>query len=31
MKMLVHGDYIAIVTYKGENAAMAVTLPNLNE
>lgn len=31
LKMLVHGEYIAIVTYKGENAAMSVTLPNLNE
>ncbi len=31
MKMLVHGDYVAIVTYKGENAAMSVTLPNLND
>ena len=31
MKMLVHGDYVSIVTYKGENAAMSVTLPNLND
>jgi hypothetical protein len=31
MKMLVHGDYVAIATYKGELAAMSVTLPNLND
>ena len=31
LKMLVHGDYVAIATYKGEAAAMAVTLPNLND
>ncbi|MBL8790592.1 MAG: dATP pyrophosphohydrolase [Rhizobiales bacterium] len=31
LKMLVHGEYVAIVTYKGENAAMSVTLPNLND
>ena len=31
LKMLVHGEYVSIVTYKGENAAMSVTLPNLNE
>jgi hypothetical protein len=31
LKMLVHGDYVAIATYKGEPAAMAVTLPNLND
>lgn len=31
LKMLVHGEYVAIATYKGEPAAMAVTLPNLNE
>lgn len=31
MKMLVHGDYVAIVSYKGEDAAMSVTLPNLND
>ncbi len=31
MKMLVHGEYVTIVTYKGEYAAMSVTLPNLND
>ncbi len=31
LKMLVHGDYVAIASYKGEPAAMAITLPNLNE
>lgn len=31
LKILVSGDYIAIATYKGEPAAMAVTLPNLND
>ena len=31
LKMLVHGEYVAIATYKGETAAMAVTLPNLND
>ena len=31
LKMLVTGDYIAIAEYKGEPAAMAVTLPNINE
>ncbi len=31
LKMLVHGEYVAIATYKGEAAAMAVTLPNLND
>lgn len=31
LKLLVHGEYVAIATYKGEPAAMAVTLPNLND
>ncbi len=31
LKLLVKGEYIAIATYKGEPAAMAVTLPNINE
>ncbi|MCA3555074.1 dATP pyrophosphohydrolase [Aestuariivirga sp.] len=31
LKMLVAGDYIAIAEYKGEPAAMAITLPNVNE
>ena len=31
LKLLVSGDYIAIATYKGEPAAMAVTLPNIND
>lgn len=31
LKMLVAEDYISIATYKGEPAAMAVSLPNLNE
>lgn len=31
LKMLVKKEYIAIASYKGEPAAMAVTLPNLNE
>ena len=31
LKILVSGDYIAIATYRGDPAAMAVTLPNLNE
>ena len=31
LKMLVTGDYIAIAEYKGEPAAMAVTLPNIND
>lgn len=31
LKMLVTGDYIAITEYKGEPAAMAITLPNINE
>lgn len=31
MKMLVHGEYVAIASYRGEPAAMAVTLPNLND
>ncbi len=31
LKMLVSGDYIAIAEYRGEPAAMAVTLPNINE
>lgn len=31
LKMLVAEDYIAIASYKGEPAAMAITLPNLND
>jgi len=31
LKMLVTGDYIAIAEYKGEPAAMAITLPNIND
>jgi hypothetical protein len=31
LKMLVTGDYIAIASYNGEPAAMAITMPNLNE
>lgn len=31
MKMLVAGGYIVIAEYKGEPAAMAVTLPNIND
>jgi GNAT superfamily N-acetyltransferase len=31
LKMLVTGDYIAITEYKGEPAAMAISLPNINE
>ncbi len=31
LKMLVTGEYVSIATYKGEPAAMAVTLPNLND
>ena len=31
LKMLVTGDYIAIAEYKGKPAAMAVSLPNINE
>jgi hypothetical protein len=31
LKMLVTGDYIAIAEYKGEPAAMAVSLPNIND
>jgi GNAT superfamily N-acetyltransferase len=31
LKLLVTGDYIAIAEYKGEPAAMAVSLPNINE
>ena len=31
LKLLVTGDYIAIAEYKGEPAAMAVTLPNIND
>jgi len=31
LKMLVAENYISIATYKGEPAAMAVSLPNLNE
>jgi GNAT superfamily N-acetyltransferase len=31
LKMLVANEYIAIASYRGEPAAMAVTLPNLND
>lgn len=31
LKTLVSGDYIAIAEYKGEPAAMAITLPNIND
>jgi len=31
LKMLVTGDYVAIAEYKGEAAAMAITLPNIND
>lgn len=31
LKTLVTGDYIAIAEYKGEAAAMAITLPNIND
>lgn len=31
LKMLVAGDYIAIASYRGEPAAMAVSLPNIND
>ena len=31
LKTLVTGDYIAIAEYKGEPAAMAITLPNIND
>ena len=31
LKVLVNGDYIAIAEYKGEPAAMAITLPNIND
>jgi hypothetical protein len=31
LKMLVTGNYVAIASYNGEPAAMAITLPNLNE
>lgn len=31
LKYLVSGDYIAIAEYKGEPAAMAITLPNIND
>lgn len=31
LKTLVTGDYIAIAEYKGEPAAMAITLPNVND
>lgn len=31
LKFLVSGDYIAIAEYKGEPAAMAITLPNIND
>lgn len=31
LKLLVRGEYAAIASYQGEPAAMAVTLPNVNE
>lgn len=31
LKTLVTGDYVAIAEYKGEAAAMAITLPNIND
>jgi hypothetical protein len=31
LRMLVKGDYIAIAEHRGEPAAMAVSLPNINE
>lgn len=31
LKMLVRDDYIAIAEYRGQPAAMAVTLPNIND
>ncbi len=31
LKVLVTGDFVAIAEYKGEPAAMAVTLPNIND
>lgn len=31
LKMLVTGDYVAIAEYRGEPAAMAITLPNIND
>lgn len=31
LKMLVNEEYISIASYKGEPAAMAITLPNLND
>ncbi len=31
LKMLVANEYIAIASYRGEPAAMAVTLPNIND
>jgi GNAT superfamily N-acetyltransferase len=31
LKMLVGENYISIATYKGEPAAMAITLPNIND
>lgn len=31
LKLLVKNEYVAIATYKGEPAAMAVTLPNIND
>ncbi len=31
LKMLVRGEYVAIALYRGEPAAMAVSLPNINE
>lgn len=31
LKVLVTGDYIAIAEYRGEPAAMAITLPNIND
>ena len=31
LKLLVNGNYITIAEYKGEPAAMAITLPNIND
>lgn len=31
LKTLVTGDYVAIAEYRGEPAAMAITLPNIND
>lgn len=31
LKILINGEYVAIASYRGQPAAMAVTLPNLND